>query len=53
MPAILNEIIIFIFWNDPERFPELGQNPCGHLRLSNKNNSLTCHNNEMPALEVF
>lgn len=53
VPAILSEIIILIFWTDPKGFPELGQNPSGHLRLSNPGNSLTCNINEVSALEMF
>lgn len=46
VPAIFSEIIVFLFWNEPKEFPELGQNPSYHLKLSNNNNSLTCNNNE-------
>lgn len=53
VPAILNERIIFSFAMTPRGFPELGQNPSSHLRLSNKNYSVTCNNNDIPALEVF
>lgn len=35
MPAIFNEIIVFIFFgNELKEFPELGQNPSEHLKLN-------------------
>lgn len=46
VPAMLSEIIGFVFENEPKGFPELGWNPSTHLGLSNNNNSLTCNNNE-------
>ena len=45
MPAILSEIIVFIFWNKPKEFPELGQNPSDNLKLRNNKNPLACNHN--------
>lgn len=46
MPAIFNEIVVFIFFlNELKEFPELGQNPSEHLKLSSNNNNVPTYNN--------